>query len=1264
MRCREPWSMLGLLALMAVFLAGVWPASALHKEGMVVPVKAAITGPFAEAKISTEPVPFTWQANWVTERVDGEKHFMTGDHSLALDAAGYPHVVYGGGQVCYAWYDGTTWQIEQIEGQGISAYGPALALDSTGSPHVIYSDSTAGALKYARRNGSTWQIETLVSAASGVGAALVLDSADRPHVSYFVVGADPLVLMHTYFDGIAWRSDTIEELPTDGGGKIALAIDAADYLHVAYNGGGVVRYDYWDGTLWATTTVTNSASALSLALDATGLPHLAFQSADGWRVQYAWYDGATWQIENVGNCGYLRGPSLAIGPDGRPRLSFRCWDAALQYRERTETGWIEPSIVESWGLDPSLVIDGEGHAHVIYCLQNHSGMTCRAVKYASNDGTGWVLAEVDRGSEGYFDGPISLAVDAAGQPHLGYFDTSCEGGCLKYAAYDGNSWRAEVVANPGWPCWDCTVTLAVDSAGRPHLAYNDSDGALHYAYNDGSAWVITNLGWLGYGVSLALDGSDNLHLSFFNESAQLVYAWYAGGVWSSDVVGIANSVGSTSMAVDSEGLVHIAYAGRSYSLIKYAHTVEKSPGPTHTWQVELVDVVDLHSTLSLALGPGGSPHLGYSYYERNMGDLHFKYAYRDAFGWHTETVESSARGDSSLAVDAYGRPHIALPWSQPTYHYYDGGEWITSTVDANYTFGGPISLALDEAGMPHLGYQAENEVRYAHLATCIPAEGLNLHGPADVSAGITTLYTSTYTPLSATLPAVLWDRGIVGPTAAYSWTVTGEQTLTATLATPCGQVTDTLTVNVFCQPLQGVDLAGPVHLSAGISGWYTSSYTPVTASLPLTRTWSNGRFGRTAVYSWTTPGTYTVTMTATNACSQADAILTTTVFCQPPDGLTVQGARVAGIDQPMAYYSSVQPITASRPLSYTWSNGFTGSHATYSWPVTGTYTVTVTGTNACGQVHGDFTVQVLIQPYHIFVPNVERHISGWCIPVEDLALSGPLSLPVNTTAFYTATYLPFTATRPVNVSWNNGTISATAAYSWSIPGVYSVAATAANACGYGSATAAVTVTGFCQPVETVAITGSLTLLPGEVGLYTATYGPPTATLPVSLTWAGGASGPTAAYSWTVPGDYTVTVTVTNACGQTSTTLTITVAATCQPVETVAITGSLVLLPGEVGLYTATYMPLTATLPVSLTWDGGAGGATATYSWTVPGVYTVTVTATNACGLASSSFTVTVASYVATQWPDASLGSAAVSRPVSLVGSSCLGIIPYCHEKET
>jgi len=161
---------------------------------------------------------------------------------------------------------------------------------------------------------------------------------------------------------------------------------------------------------------------------------------------------------------------------------------------------------------------------------------------------------------------------------------------------------------------------------------------------------------------------------------------------------------------------------------------------------------------------------------------------------------------------------------------------------------------------------------------------------------------------------------------------------------------------------------------------------------------------------------------------------------------------------------------------------------------------------------------------------------------------------------------------------------------------------------------------YCQPVEETGIVGPGALLVGQTGFYTATYAPPTATIPITFTWDNGTSGPTATYSWTLPGLYTLTLTASNPCGQVSATHRVEV---CQPVEEAGIVGPEALLVGQTGFYTATYAPPTATTPITFTWDNGTSGPTAAYSWTAEGVYTITVTGTNACGEAVGHLSVQV-----------------------------------------
>jgi len=132
---------------------------------------------------------------WQIELVDGvEGVDLLTFPSLALDADGNPHVSYldfNAGKLKYARWTGSAWDIAVVDGDPESlgsssqSYTP-LALDSAGNAHISYHDFTNGDLKYARWTGTAWEIEVVDDQGSvGSYSFLVLDGSDSPHISYY-----------------------------------------------------------------------------------------------------------------------------------------------------------------------------------------------------------------------------------------------------------------------------------------------------------------------------------------------------------------------------------------------------------------------------------------------------------------------------------------------------------------------------------------------------------------------------------------------------------------------------------------------------------------------------------------------------------------------------------------------------------------------------------------------------------------------------------------------------------------------------------------------------------------------------------------------------------------------------------------------------------------------------------------------------------------------------------------------------------------------
>jgi immune inhibitor A len=287
---------------------------------------------------------------------------------------------------------------------------------------------------------------------------------------------------------------------------------------------------------------------------------------------------------------------------------------------------------------------------------------------------------------------------------------------------------------------------------------------------------------------------------------------------------------------------------------------------------------------------------------------------------------------------------------------------------------------------------------------------------------------------SGTLPlAYAWDfdgDGVVDSTAEHpNWTynTAGAYQAILTVTNVCGQSVYSDVVTVL-QTLEGLDIAGPAGLLIGEEGLYTALPTPPDAEDPLYQ-WDNGTAGITATYSWDTPGSYTIVLTGSNDCALLTATLDVlvTAECVSLTGVTVDGPPVLLIGEEGTYLASPEPLTATNP-SYQWDNGSTGPTAVYSWTTPGTYDVLVTATN-CGATAVTGTMRVFV--------------SAECISLTGVAITGPVSLEAGEEGTYLASPIPLTATHP-SYLWSNGAAAASAVYSWTVPGTYTVAVTATN----------------------------------------------------------------------------------------------------------------------------------------------------------------------------------------------------------------------------
>jgi hypothetical protein len=295
-----------------------------------------------------------------------------------------------------------------------------------------------------------------------------------------------------------------------------------------------------------------------------------------------------------------------------------------------------------------IVVDSNGTAHIAYLA--FSNQTCSLI-YASVNSPSWSNQTVDTGN---LSKVFNLLLDANDNPYILYNTdpVTDSGHSLKFASYDGKSWR---IQNTG--LYSNEADFQFDHLGNLHIAFVSGGSPLCYVNWTETApniEIVANTTVdIFNSLSLAFD-SENSPFILYNASADVFgshnpwLAYVLNSKWGSEYLGIggfADSYGN--LAVDANDYRHGVFAvnNRIYfgSFYRSYH------------DYPLVANVDCDSVGSLCFDLQDNPHFCYTTKNHEL-----VYMARLNVSWSSQTVDSgSAYGRSHLSVDSNGYVHIS-----------------------------------------------------------------------------------------------------------------------------------------------------------------------------------------------------------------------------------------------------------------------------------------------------------------------------------------------------------------------------------------------------------------------------------------------------------------------------------------------------------------------------------------------------------------------------------------------------------------------------
>ena len=546
----------------------------------------------------------------------------------------------------------------------------------------------------------------------------------------------------------------------------------------------------------------------------------------------------------------------------------------------------------------------------------------------------------------------------------------------------------------------------------------------------------------------------------------------------------------------------------------------------------------------------------------------------DLRGLQGTTLTFAARWELETGSDVL---HVVS--SPDDYDYYTHG-YLTGSSDGEW---GSITVPFDmyDGSQVYIGFLLQTDDTVQKDGVLIDDIRITVIEPGSVTAG--------YGYLSGTSMATPHVSGVAGLIRSINTSLSATEIKDAIINTVdkkpayTGKVVSGGRVNAYSalnavtpviEPAPQADFTanvttGPAPLAV--------QFTDTSTGSPTSWLWSFGdgatSTAQNPIHTYTTPGTYTVSLTATNAGGSSTETRTNYITVTTPPPVAAFTANVTTGPAPLAVQFT--DISTGSPTSWLWNFGdgetSTAQNPIHTYTAPGTYTVSLTATNAGGsstEIKTDYITVTTPPSVAAFTANVT---------------TGPAPLAVQFTDISTGS--------PTSWLWSFGDGETSTAqnpiHTYTTPGTYTVSLTATNAGGSSTETRTnyITVT---TPPPVAAFTANVTTGPAPLAVQFTDISTGS---PTSWLWNFGDGATSTAqnpiHTYTAPGTYTVSLTATNAGGSSTETRTgyITVTPVAPFLASITVApASATLAVGETRQFNATgYDQYGVEMPVTVAW---------------------------------------------------------------------------------